>query len=71
MITLCIDLILSSSIIKVYLKLDDEKACKSAMFKDPCARKHKVVPIQKVEANIKINKHLETFKRSQFPFKIA
>lgn len=44
---------------------------KNATLKDPYARKHKVVLIQKVEANIKINKHLETFKRSQFSLTIA
>ena len=56
---------LSSSITKVYLKLDDEKAGKNSMLKDPYASKHKVVPIQEVEANIKTNKcSLETFKRT-------
>ena len=51
----------------MYLKLDDEKAGKNAMLKEPYTSKHKVVPIQKVEANIKINKSSpETFKRSQF-----
>ena len=59
---------LSSSITKVYLKLDDEKAGKNSMLKDPYASKHKVVPIQEVEANIKTNKcSLETFKRTRFP----
>ena len=38
----------SSSITKVYLKLDNEKAGKNTMLKDPYASKHKVVPIQKI-----------------------
>ena len=62
----------NSSITKAYLKLDDEKAGKNAMLKDPYAPKHKVVPIQKVETNIKINKiSSETFKRTQFPLTLA
>ena len=61
-----------SSITNVYLKLDDENAVKNAMLKDPYASKDKVIPIQKVEANIKINKSSsETFKRSQFPLTLA
>ena len=47
---------LSSSITKVYLNLDDEKTGKNATLKDPYPSKHKVLAIQKVEANIKINK---------------
>ena len=59
----------SSSITKVYLKLNDEKAI---MLKDPYPSKHKVVTIQKIEANIKINKSSsETFKRTQFPLTLA
>ena len=59
---------ISSSITKVYLKLDDEKASNNAMLKDPYASKQKLVPIQKVEAIIKINKSSsETSKRTQFP----
>ena len=58
----------SSSITKAYLKLDDEKADKNVLLKDSYASKHKVVPIQKVEANIKINKSSsETFNRTQLP----
>ena len=61
-----------SSITNVYLKLDDENAVKNAMLKDPYASKDKVIPIQKVAANIKINKSSsETFKRSQFPLTLA
>ena len=56
---------LSSSITKVYLKLDDEKGGKNSILKDPYASKHTLVPIQEVEANIKTNKcSLETFKRT-------
>ena len=47
---------ISSSITKVYLKLDDEKASNNAMLKDPYASKQKLLPIQKIEAIIKINK---------------
>ena len=47
---------LSSSITIVYLNLDDEKTGKNAILKDPYPSKHKVLPTQKVEANIKINK---------------
>ena len=43
-----------SSITNVYLKLDDENAVKNAMLKDSYASEDKVIPIQKVEANIKI-----------------
>ena len=63
---------ISSSITKVYLKLDDEKASNNAMLKDPYASKQKIVPIQKIETNIKINKNSsETFKRTQFPLTLA
>ena len=48
--------------------MDDEKASNNAMLKDPYASKQKLVPIQKVEAIIKINKSSsETSKRTQFP----
>ena len=47
---------ISSSITKVYLKLDDEKASNNAMLKDPYASKQKLLPIQKIETIIKINK---------------
>ena len=41
-------------------------------LKDPYASKHKAVPVQKVEANIKINKiSSETFKRTQFLLTLA
>ena len=63
---------ISSSITKVYLKLDDEKASNNAMLKDPYASKQKEVPIQKVETNIKKNKSSsETFKRTRFPLTLA
>ena len=42
------------------------------MLKSPYASKHKVVPIEKVSANIKINKSSsETFKRTQFSLTLA
>ena len=43
---------LDSSITKVYVKLDDQNAGKNAMSKDLYASKNKVVPIQRIEANI-------------------
>ena len=62
----------SFSITKVCLKFDDEKGGKNAMLKDLYALKHKVVPIQKVEANIKINKSSsETLKRTKFPLTLS
>ena len=39
----------------MYLKLEDKKTGKNTMLKEPCASKQKVVPIEKVEKNIKIN----------------
>ena len=59
---------IDSSITKVYAKLDDQNAGKNAMSKDLYASKYKVVPIQRIEANIIISKNSsETFKRTQFP----
>ena len=47
--------------------LDDEKVGKNPMIEDPYASKYKVLPVQKVEANIKTNKSSsETFNRTQF-----
>ena len=61
-----------SSITKVYLKLDDQKAVQNAMLKHLYASKHKVVLIQKVEGNIKINKSSsETLKRTRFPLTLG
>ena len=55
---------IDSSITKVYVKLDDQ----NVMSKDLYALKYKVVPIQRIEANIIISKNSsETFKRTQFP----
>ena len=48
---------ISSSITKVYLKLDVENEGKKAMLKDSHALNHQVVSIQMVEANIKISKN--------------
>lgn len=45
-----------SSITKVHLKLDVEKAGKNAILQDSYALKHKVVPIQMVETNIRFVK---------------
>ena len=62
----------SSSLTKVYLKLDDKKANKNAMLKHLYASKQNVVPIQEVESNIKINKSSsETFKKTQLPLTLA
>ena len=62
----------SSPITKVYLKLNDEKAINNCTLKDPYPSKHQVVTIQKVEANIKINKSSsETLKRTQLPLTLA
>ena len=62
----------SSSITKVYLKLDDKEAGKNSMLKDPYASKHKAVLIQKIEVNIKISKSSsETFKLTQFTLILA
>ena len=63
---------IDSSITKVYVKLDDENAGKNAMSKDLYASKYKVLPIQRIEANIIISKNSsETFKRTQFPLTLA
>ena len=63
---------IDSSITKVYVKLDDQNAGKNAMSKDLYASKYKVVPIQRIEANIIISKNSsETFKRTQFPLTLA
>ena len=42
---------INSSIIRVYLKLDDKNAGKKAMLKDSYALDHQVMSIQMVEAN--------------------
>ena len=42
---------INSSIIRVYLKLDDKNAGKKAMLKDSYALDHQVLSIQMVEAN--------------------
>ena len=63
---------IDSSITKVYVKLDDQNAGKNAMSKDLYASKYKVVPIQRIEANIIISKNSsETFKRTQFTLTLA
>ena len=63
---------IDSSITKVYVKLDDQNAGKNAMSKDLYASKNKVVPIQRIEANIIISKNSsETFKRTQFTLTLA
>ena len=60
------------SITKVYIKLDYENAGKNAMSKDLYASKYKVVPIQRIEANIIVSKNSsETFKRTQFTLTLA
>ena len=60
------------SITKVYMKLDDESTGKKAMLKDLYVLNHQVVPIQIVEANIKISKNSsQTFERTQFPLALA
>ena len=59
---------IDSSITKVYVKLDDQ----NVMSKDLYALKYKVVPIQRIEANIIISKNSsKTFKRIQFPLTLA
>ena len=61
-----------SSITKVYVKLDYQNAGKNKMSKDLYASKYKVVPFQRIEANIIISKNSsETFKRTQFPLTLA
>ena len=61
-----------SLIKKVYVKLDDQNAGKNKMSKDLYASNYKVVPIQRIEANIIISKHSsETFKRTQFPLTLV
>ena len=63
---------IDSSITKVYVKLDDQNTGKNAMSKDLYASKYKVVPIQRIKANIIISKNSsETFKRTQFPLTLA
>ena len=63
---------IDSSITKVYVKLDDQNAGKNAMSKDLYASKYKVMPIQRIEANIIISKNSsETFKRTQFTLTLA
>ena len=42
---------INSSIIRVYLKLDDKNAGKKAMLKDSYALDYQVLSIQMVEAN--------------------
>ena len=55
------------SVTKVHLKLDVEKAGKNAFLKDSYALKHKVVPIQMVETNIRFVKiHHKHSKNSIF-----
>lgn len=55
------------SVTKVHLKLDVEKAGKNAILKDSYALKHKVVPIQMVETNIRFVKiHHKHSKNSIF-----
>ena len=62
----------NSPLPEVYLKLDDEKAGKNAILKDPYASKNKVVPIQKVVANINTNNiSSKTLRRTQFPLTLA
>ena len=62
----------SFSITKVYLKLDDEKAGKNTILKDPYASKHKLILNRKIETNIKINKSpSKTFERDQIPLTLA
>ena len=51
-----------------YVRLNDQNAGKNAMSKDLYASKYKVMPIQRIEANIINSKNSsETFKRTQFP----
>ena len=45
-----------SSITKFYVKLDDENAGKNAILKDLYPSKYKIVPTQRIEANIIISK---------------
>ena len=62
----------NSSKTKVYLKLDDKNAGKKAMLKDSYALNHQVLPVQMVEANIKISKNSsQRFKRTQFPLTLT
>ena len=62
----------SFSITKVHLKLDDEKAGKNTILKDPYASKHKLILNRKIETNIKINKSpSKTFERDQIPLTLA
>ena len=63
---------IDSSITKVYGELDDRNAGKNAMLKDLYASKYKVVPVQRIEANIIISKKSSViFKRTQFPLTLA
>ena len=63
---------IDSSITKVYGELDDQNAGKNATSKDLYASKYKVVPIQRIEANVIISKNSsEIFKRTQFPLTLA
>lgn len=61
-----------SPITKVYVKLDDKNAVKEAMSKNFHVTKHKVVAIQRIDANIVLSKNSsQTFRRTQFPFTLG
>ena len=57
-------------ITKIYLKMEDDKAGLNTMASDSYATQHKVVPIERVEKEIKIKRNCPSspsLKRLQFP----
>ena len=62
------------SVVKIYLKLDDEKAGIQGMNRDFYAKQHALVPIEKAEASIRIREGKTSspvIRRTQFPLALA
>ena len=59
---------------KIYVKFDGSRVSLKAMQNDRYGRQHNLVPIGRVEANIKVNGNKDsspTIKRTQFPLMLA
>ena len=65
---------LNGNIVKIYLKMDDETAGLRAMNSDTYAYQNKVVPVERVEKEIKLRKRRKSalsIKRLQFPLMLS